>query len=245
MPAAIAIATYNVHSCVGIDRRRDCDRIARVIAELSADIVGLQEVESRAGDAADLLDQCARSSGYKVLSAPTICDAESGFGNALLTRLPVRSFTRIKLESAQREPRGALDVLLECENTPLRVVTTHLGLSRFERERQVAQLLDIMRSGPSVPTVLLGDLNEWLLPRRALRRLRDFFGTAPTPATFPSLLPMFALDRIWMLPACALTRVRAHKSRTARLASDHLPLIAEINCEQMQKHDPIAQRNAA
>lgn len=244
MPRTVMIATYNVHSCVGVDQRRDPDRTARVISGLRADIVALQEVESRTG-AVDVLDQCSRACGYQALSAPTIVDSQHSFGNALLTRLPVRSFTRIKLGSGRREPRAVLDVLLECEDTPLRVITTHLGLARSERDRQIAQLLEIIRSGPSVPTVLLGDLNEWLLPGRALRQLHGFFGITPAPTTFPSLFPMFALDRIWMSPALALTRVRVHKSVTARFASDHLPLLAEIDCEQMQNHMHIVQRNAA
>jgi endonuclease/exonuclease/phosphatase family metal-dependent hydrolase len=227
MPARALIASYNVHGGVGLDFRFAPRRIARVVLELGADIVALQELTSRAAGV-DMLEELRLDTGYHAIAGPTLTSGGAKFGNGLLTRFPVLSAARVCLDVACREPRGAIDAVLDCHATPLRVIATHLGLSPAERREQITRLLDVVRAGPDLPTVLLGDLNEWFLRRRALRWLHDHFGESPACATFPSPLPLFALDRIWIAPAGALRRVRVHRSRAARLASDHLPLLAEI-----------------
>ena len=126
------------------------------------------------------------------------------------------------------EPRGAIDALLDTRRGVLRVVATHLGLLPGERRLQMRKMLAWLDERPEHPTVLMGDINEWFLWGRPLRWLHARFGYAPAPATFPSCLPMFALDRVWMRPRERLGRVSVHASYAARRASDHLPLIAQI-----------------
>jgi endonuclease/exonuclease/phosphatase family metal-dependent hydrolase len=133
----------------------------------------------------------------------------------------------IDLSLPSREPRGAVDAILDCNGTPLRIVVTHLGLRNTERAEQARRLIAAVSADPRM-TVLAGDINEWLLPHRALRALHAHFGESPARATFPSAAPMFALDRIWTSPASLLRRVHVHVSRLARRASDHLPLVAEL-----------------
>jgi len=230
MSATTVIASYNTHGGVGIDRRYAPERIAGVLAELGADIIALQELQAR--DAGlDMLALLGDATGYHAIAGPTLRLADGHFGNGLLSRYPVVSTRRIALAVGRREPRGAIDAIVDCNGAHLRVIATHLGLARGERREQIAGLLGAIRGGPALPTVLLGDLNEWFLHRRALRHLHAHFGEAPARATFPSLLPLLALDRVWMAPAHRLGRVRAHRSRLARIASDHLPLLAEIREE--------------
>jgi endonuclease/exonuclease/phosphatase family metal-dependent hydrolase len=128
------------------------------------------------------------------------------------------------------EPRGAIDALLDTTRGVLRVMATHLGLLPGERRLQMRMLLARLDEGPQHPTVLMGDINEWFLWGRPLRWLHARFGRAPAPATFPSCLPVLALDRIWMRPRACLQRVSVHNSQGARRASDHLPLLAQIEC---------------
>ncbi|HZX92416.1 MAG TPA: endonuclease/exonuclease/phosphatase family protein [Rudaea sp.] len=227
MRNSIVIVSYNTHGGVGMDRRFAPDRIARVLAEIGADIIALQELELRA-NGFDMLAYLQRETGFHSIAGPTIRSTDRDFGNGLLSRFPIVSVAQVTLDVARREPRGAIDALVDCGGAPLRVIATHLGLRPSERRDQVKRLLDTVRAGPSLPTVLLGDLNEWLLRGRPLRWLHEHFGESPAHATFPSPLPLLALDRIWSSPASLLRRVRVHRSRLARRASDHLPLVARL-----------------
>jgi endonuclease/exonuclease/phosphatase family metal-dependent hydrolase len=108
-------------------------------------------------------------------------------------------------------------------------VATHLGLRPAERREQVQQLLHLFRERPHDSSVLLGDLNEWFLWGRPLRRLHRHFRETPSLATFPRELPLLALDRIWTHPRAMLRSSQVHKTPLARLASDHLPLVATLD----------------
>ncbi|HSM22272.1 MAG TPA: endonuclease/exonuclease/phosphatase family protein, partial [Rubrivivax sp.] len=109
----------------------------------------------------------------------------------------------------------------------LRVIATHLGLRPAERRHQIETLLAGL-GDDTVPTVLMGDLNEWFLWGRPLRRLHRHFGATPAPSTFPARWPVLALDRIWVEPRARLLQLRRHRTALARQASDHLPLVAQI-----------------
>jgi len=225
------VASYNTHGGVGLDFRFAPQRIARVIGELQADIIALQELRSGAAGF-DMLDQLRSVTGYHAVAGPTLKSAKGSFGNGLLTRYEIISAQLVDLNVVKREPRGAIDAVLDVNGTPLRVIATHLGLNPHERREQITRLLKVLRQRPTAHTVLLGDLNEWFVRRRALHWLHDHFGESPAHATFPSFLPMLALDRIWFAPASALRGVRVHRSRLACIASDHLPLVAELCCDE-------------
>jgi endonuclease/exonuclease/phosphatase family metal-dependent hydrolase len=75
-------------------------------------------------------------------------------------------------------------------------------------------------------TVVLGDINEWRPRGFATYSLDSYLGKAPSPRTFPSYFPVFALDRIWMTPNPASLQIRAVNHDLARVASDHLPVLA-------------------
>lgn len=225
----LVLATYNIHCCVGQDGRYDPERTLAVVRELDADVIALQEVESRTRSGSDLLKRIGERTGFEVIAGPTL-ERESGpYGNVLLTRGRVDSIGRIDLSVTAREPRGAIAADLGWGERSIHVVATHLGLKPAERRTQVMRLLSLFEPGGDRPDVLMGDLNEWFLWGRPLRWLRAKFGTTAEPATFPARFPILPLDRIWVSPTSRLRRVAVHRSPLARLASDHLPLTAVVD----------------
>lgn len=225
------IASYNIHRGYGADGKRNTDRIAHVIRELGCDTIGLQEVDNRAGAGHDSmqLDYLADVLQMRAVAGLTIVRHDGSYGNALLTRRRVLKVRRHDLTVVRREPRGALDVELAVGQQTVRVIVTHFGLRPHERRKQIDKMLTIVNhTAADGPLVIVGDINEWFPIGRPLRWMHRVMGRFPAPATFPSGLPVFALDRIWVRPQSALRRVSAHRSRLARQASDHLPLRATL-----------------
>jgi endonuclease/exonuclease/phosphatase family metal-dependent hydrolase len=233
-PIPLRIATYNVHACVGRDGRHDPDRIAAVIGELNADVVALQELTYPASVAletrtpfflatADRYECALGPTRHRMRNTMTEC-----FGNALLTRHPIVEVQRIDLSMERREPRGALAATIDLGESQLHVLATHLGLRIHERRFQVRQILSYLDSVRDTFVVVLGDFNDWLPGRSAAHVLDRRLGRPPRPATFPVAWPLVALDRIWVQPNSALRRVCVHATPAARVASDHLPVVAEI-----------------
>jgi endonuclease/exonuclease/phosphatase family metal-dependent hydrolase len=224
----VSLATYNIHSCIGSDGAFEPDRIAQVLRELDADVVALQEVDSRAHRGLELLQCLAAETGFTPIPGPTLLRQTRHYGNALMTKLKASDIRRVDLSLIGHEPRGALDVDLDCDGVRLQIIATHLGLNPAERRVQVQRLLDRFSTRHCV---LMGDLNEWFLWGRPLRWLKAIFGRTPAPPTFPAVFPLFALDRIWVRPSRTLVRVEVHCSPLARRASDHLPLKAIMELE--------------
>jgi endonuclease/exonuclease/phosphatase family metal-dependent hydrolase len=226
----LSVASYNVHGCVGRDRRRDPARIAGIIGEIGPDVIGLQEIYSRSGTskAVHQLEYLADSTGLRGVHGPTLRKSRGHYGNGLLTSGNILAVRRIDLSVRGIEPRGALDVDVEIRGKVVRVIVTHLGLLGVERRYQVKRLLRHLSEGPARPTMLLGDLNEWFPRSRALRRLQAHLGKLQTPRTFPAAFPLFRLDRIWIQPQEALVHLGVHDTPAARVASDHLPIRASV-----------------
>lgn len=235
-PAApLRIATYNVHACVGRDGRHDPDRVAKVIAELDADVIALQEftypasvaLNTRTPVVLTTLDryQCALGP-TRERTHQTVAEC---FGNALLTRHPIVEVHRLDISIERREPRGALAATLDIDGTPLHVLAAHLGLRIHERRFQVRQIMNYVESLQHAFFVVLGDFNDWLPGRSVVHVLDRRLGRPPRAPSFPVFWPVVSLDRIWVHPASALRRVFAHATPTTRVASDHLPVVAEID----------------
>jgi endonuclease/exonuclease/phosphatase family metal-dependent hydrolase len=223
-------ATYNVHKCVGMDIRTDPERIAGVVREIDADVIGLQEVNNRSGGShfAAQADYIAGVTGYHTLLGPTIMRPEGHYGNVLLSRRPILKSSRIDLTFSGREPRGAIDALLEIGGVRVRVIVSHLGLAAAERWNQICRLAELIESHSFEPLVLMGDLNEWYPRSRGLHLLHREMGRAPSTPSYPAWCPFLSLDRIWVRPRASLIHVRAHSTPASRVASDHLPVVAEI-----------------
>ena len=228
---SIRVATYNVHACVGTDGRHDPDRVAAVIAELNADVVALQEftypasvaIETRTPVVLTTLDR------YECALGPTRKNTTHCFGNALLTRHPIVEIHRIDLSMERREPRGAIAATLDVDGSTLHVLAAHLGLRVHERRFQVRQILNYLESVRSTQFVVLGDFNDWLPGRSVVHVLDERLGRPPRPRSFPVFWPVVPLDRIWVHPRESLTRISAHTTPAARRASDHLPVVADID----------------
>ncbi|WP_231957835.1 endonuclease/exonuclease/phosphatase family protein [Paraburkholderia tropica] len=223
----LRIATYNVHGAVGIDGQFVPERIGEVLYEIDADIFALQEVPLGGANSPDVLATLQRMTGLNAVAGPTLDTHQRRYGNAVLTRYPVREVRSLDLSFGSREPRGALDADIDCNGELWRVVATHLGLASSERRAQVEQVLQCFDT-PTLPVILLGDLNEWFVYGRTLRRLVTHFHRAPALRTFPTRYPVFSLDRIWVHPGERLMRVEVHRTPLAKVASDHYPLIAHI-----------------
>jgi endonuclease/exonuclease/phosphatase family metal-dependent hydrolase len=226
------VASYNVHRCVGRDGRHDPGRVAKVIEELQADVIALQEVDYRyhIRRGVDQLRFLAEATGLESVWGPVLYGPRSGeYGNGLLTRHEVLAVRGIDLSVPRHQRRGALDVDLSVHGTRVRVVAAHLGLGLNERQTQVRRLLQALHDHDGAPLVLLGDFNEWRPPSRPLRRLHRHFGRTPGLRSFPSNFPLFALDRIWVQPRAALVAIEVHSSHWARRASDHLPVRGVLN----------------
>lgn len=235
----VTLASYNVHGCVGVDGRRDVSRVARVLRALEAEVIALQEVifYPTCQGVPEPVDILAELAGFHAVCAPVARAGDPFFGNALLTRLPLVRAETLDLNFRSYEPRTALDVTLQAPDFRLRVIATHLGLRPAERRFQVKKLLAHVAHDEDAVTVLLGDFNEWFLAGRPLRWLHSRFGRSEGRATYPSWLPLLALDRVWVDPSQCLAEVRVHTTGEARQASDHLPLVARL---EAPKQEPCA-----
>jgi endonuclease/exonuclease/phosphatase family metal-dependent hydrolase len=226
----ISVVSYNVHQCVGLDGRRDVTRVARVLSDLGAQLIGLQEVgtDFEGGKKSGQMEYLASATGLHAIAGHTIERHTGHFGNVLLTGWRVLESRLLDLSVPGREPRGAIDAELDVAGQIVRVVVTHLGLKAAERRYQVRRLLEALSHGQPRFIIVLGDINEWILRSRPLRWLYARFGTPPAPRTFPSWCPLFPLDRVWVLPREALLEVHAHVTPLTRIASDHLPVRAVL-----------------
>lgn len=221
----LVLATYNVHRCVGWDRRYDPGRIADVLNELDADVIALQEVDAPEHRGLQLLHFLAEETKMRAIAGPTLVERKGHYGNAVLTRCPAHEVRLLDLTLAGCEPRGAIDVDLHCEGTTIQLIATHLGLRPAERRHQVQRLLT--RFGTK-HCLLMGDLNEWFLWGSPLRWIKAIFGHAPALPTFPAFSPVLALDRIWVRPPATLLHMEVHRTKLSSRASDHLPLRAVV-----------------
>ena len=225
----LSVGSYNVHRCIGADRRCAPERIASVIADLDVDVLALQEVDCGYHVAGvDQLAALAGLTGMHAVGGPTMVRGDGSYGNALLTRAATTAVRHVDLAVVGREPRGAIDADLDVSGRRVRIVVTHLGLRRFERAMQVEQILRTLRktSGETV-TIVAGDLNEWRPNDHSLQALHVRFGRSRV-RTFPARRPLFAFDRILVEPADALLSFAARDSPLARVASDHLPVRAVV-----------------
>jgi endonuclease/exonuclease/phosphatase family metal-dependent hydrolase len=225
------VVSYNIHKCRGTDGRTRPERILEVVKELDADLIALQEVDKRFGRKDGLLNpEAIRSeTGMRLLVQSDLPQGHGWHGNALLVRAEPKSYVRRRLRLPGFEPRGAIVADLNLGEGDFRVIAAHLGLLRRSRLDQVSALLKTHRELSPMPTILMGDFNEWRSQRRsALSVLEPIFGGGTSPRSFPSRRPTFALDRILGWPAGLISDLAVHSSPLARVASDHLPLTAKV-----------------
>ncbi|MEM6326946.1 MAG: endonuclease/exonuclease/phosphatase family protein [Bacteroidota bacterium] len=227
------IATYNVHRWAGVrgGRQYAPERVGAVLDEIGADVVALQEVlRPTGGD--DPLREIARGLGMHLAFVVTRMHKRGELGNAVLSRWPLAGAEAIDLTFSRIERRAALAVRLSDEETPVRIVSTHLAIVDRIRTRQVQALLQHPHLGGG-PTVLLGDMNAWRKTpaSRGLDAYAERHHNARWPASWPSVRPVLALDRVYASGA-RVTGLHAHETAASRQASDHLPIVGmvEVGC---------------
>lgn len=243
------IATYNVHKCVGLDRRVHPSRIAGVLRETDADIIALQEVLGDEGEGdgeANHLRRIADELGFEFCAGVNRSIRGVGYGNAVLSRFPLRAQCNHDITRAGLEPRGCLEVEIivtsDGRSLPLRVFNVHLGTSFMERRYQAKRLLGGIIEKPSkftdAPRIVLGDFNEWTRGLASRMFNAEFECAEPREhiarsvlmrgRTYPGVMPFLHLDHIYYDAKLKLRGLKLLRNARSLVASDHLPLIADF-----------------
>lgn len=227
---SIRVASYNIRKAIGTDRRRIPERVLEVLAEVDADIIALQEADRRFGVRSAaipplLLDS---QSSYKAVPLDVQTDSMGWHGNALLVRKEAEISAHDVLHLPYLEPRGATMAEVAVKDVAIRVFGMHLDLSGLWRRRQAAAVIHAAAQGQTMPTVLMGDLNEWSAGRGCLADFARHYSFAPCGRSFHARRPVAQLDRIMHCDKLRLVACGVHASAAARKASDHLPIWAEF-----------------
>ncbi|MDV4145704.1 endonuclease/exonuclease/phosphatase family protein [Shimia sp. FJ5] len=225
----LRIASYNLQKCVGLDMRRRPDRALGVIDALGAEIVVLQEADKRLPPRpAALPDEMVAAHGWRVLPFGQPGGSLGWHGNAMLVRGGVEVVDTAHIDLPGLEPRGAILADLKTPIGPLRIVGSHLGLLRRYRLMQLGAISRALRTRGAWPTVLAGDLNEWGATSALDAALPQLKFLEPAAHSFPAPRPIAALDRFALSPELTAVGHGAYRKRPAAMASDHLPVWADI-----------------
>jgi len=242
----LKVLTYNIHRAIGVDRRFRPGRIVDILVHHDADLALLQEVDEGAPRSreVDLARELGREAGYPHVAAGYNVSLRKGrYGNALLSRWPLTFHRNIDLTVDDRKRRGCLHARVRIEKghhaRELDVFNLHLGLSARERTRQLGMLArspEFVAVAKGVPCLVAGDFNDWrsqLLP--IFLEILEFksatghhFGPQAAIRTYPAFSPTGALDKIYFRGPLRLLGARSCRLRVSRVASDHLPIVAEF-----------------
>lgn len=223
--APLRLATYNIRKCLGTDGRRAPGRVLDVINAMGADIVALQEADRRLGARPEALPArlVEEHSDFRAVALSTSSVSVGWNGNAILVRKSAQVGRVERIELPGLEPRGAVSV----EVNGLRVVAVHLGLLRRSRRAQLQRLRDHLSDGAPHPTVLLGDFNEWS-PRKGMEPLDGAYSIVAPGRSFHAARPLAALDRFALSTSIGLHDAGVVETVLSRVASDHLPVWADV-----------------
>jgi endonuclease/exonuclease/phosphatase family metal-dependent hydrolase len=251
----LRVATYNIHKCRGMDGRVRPERITEVLREIDADIVALQEVVSvgAKGRRQDQARYVADALRYHSHLGENRRLRGAAYGNLLLSRFPINRTCNYDISVPRREGRGCLRADVEIgKEFMLHIFNVHMGTSFIERRKQARKLVHagiLDNHELSGARIVLGDFNEWSrgLASRLLSahfNSADIRGHLGRTRTYPGVLPFLHLDHIYFDPVLRLESLSLHRSRTALLASDHLPLVADfaLPASRVERHLLSGQR---
>ena len=227
----IKVASYNIRKGLGTDRIRNPERILTVLREIDADVVALQEADRRFGRRAAILsaNHLADHSPWKSVPLGARPHSSGWHCNVLLVRKDATVLDCEAIHLPTLEPRGAVMADLRINGTAVRVIGMHLDLSGLMRRRQAdAILAHIDASTQQLPTVMMGDLNEWTRHSGCLKDFGKRFRIAATGPSFHARRPVGRLDRIMASPDLTITDCGVHITHASRAASDHLPIWATV-----------------
>lgn len=232
-PATVELtfATWNIHGCHP-EATFDAAAVAEVIARTNADVVALQEAGAMAGGI-DHAHAVALLLGMTCVAGPNVerLGGRWRCGNAILTRFPVLGSENHDLSVVNAEPRGCLVARLELPGGgELTAASAHLGLRHRERVRQSERLAAILHAEIAGPLLVGMDANDWF-PGRDTRVLRATLtdAGAGARATYPAALPLLRIDHVYVRDA-AVERCETLTSSLIRATSDHLPVVARVQC---------------
>lgn len=241
----LKLLTYNIHRAIGVDRKFRPERVVEVLDHHDADVVLLQEVDEGVPRSRELhlAKEIASAAGYPHVAYGRNVSLRKGhYGNATLSRYPITRERNIDLTIDWRKRRGCQHTTLHIPTpsgeVPLEVFNLHLGLSARERLRQAQLLLEsdeLSQLTEESPCIVAGDFNDWrslLVPvltgSVGFNCVRDPLEPGRCLPTYPSFLPQGALDRIYLRGGLRFKAMHTSRLRVARMASDHLPLVAEL-----------------
>lgn len=227
----IKIASYNIHKGIGLDRQRRPDRILDVLHEIDADLIALQEADLRFGSRASVIPAMLidKHSPWQAISFGARTASIGWHGNTMLVRKSATILDCERIELPTLEPRGAVMADVRLQGIAIRAIGMHLDLSGLWRRRQAQAILaHVTTCAVQLPTIMMGDLNEW---RRSSGCLHDFgrhFAFAHTGPSFHARRPLARLDRIMVSRDLRVIDCGVHHSKLSRMASDHLPIWAVV-----------------
>lgn len=231
MSGGIKVATYNVRKCVGLDRRRNPSRIIKVLNEIDADVIALQEADQRFGSRESCLpvDIIDTETPWKHVPWGKRDTGIGWHGNAILVRDDYRIGEAHPLDLPTLEPRGAVMADITTDAGPIRVIGVHLDLSGLWRRRQIRALLAYLDAQDDhIPTILMGDFNQWSQGGALSEFAFHHHRIIQTPKSFHTSRPMAQLDRIIVSHDILVDDSGVHVSALSQKASDHLPVWANL-----------------
>jgi endonuclease/exonuclease/phosphatase family metal-dependent hydrolase len=231
---SVRIATYNIHRSRGLDGRTRPDRIASVLRSIDADIIALQEVVGSGPHGGGHAEEIGAALGMGWVMAPARQLRGHHFGNAVLSRLPITAHFEHDLSWKTCEPRRMQRVDVGVDGTTLHVYNVHLGTAILERRHQAERLASIVCDRHvGGAKLVLGDFNEWmrgLVTRTLSERLSsvDLRNYLQRRRTYPGVFPMLHLDHIYYAGRVEIASIELPRTRLTLVASDHLPLVADV-----------------
>ncbi|MFK4794430.1 endonuclease/exonuclease/phosphatase family protein [Sphingobium sp. ZW T5_29] len=224
------VASYNIRKAIGTDRRRNPERVLEVLNEIDADVIALQEADRRFGVRSAAIPPWLLESvsPYKAVPLNIQVDSMGWHGNAILVRKEAEVGVHDVVHLPCLEPRGATLAEVTLGGTTMRFFGMHLDLSGLWRRKQAAAVIHVASTREAMPTVLMGDLNEWSANRGCLADFARHYSFAPCGRSFHARRPVAQLDRIMHCGKLKLLDCGVHDSAAARKASDHLPIWAEL-----------------
>ena len=230
----LRIATYNIHRCRGMDRRTIPSRVADVIGDLNADVVALQEVIGAGPNGSGQAEEIGAALGMGWVMASVRHLRSHLFGNVVLSRFPIVHHSQYDLSWRTCEPRACQRADVDLDGHALHVYNVHLGTAVLERRYQATRLAGFVHDKRIAGTkIILGDFNEWMrgLATSTLSSLFqsiDIYEHLRRRRTYPGIFPVLHLDHIYYQGQVEIQAVELKRSRKALMASDHLPLVANL-----------------